>query len=497
MESENVIKKSGCDKYDYMLAASCGGLAGLFDIIFVGTPGDSKLQNAFGNKPNVFVKNAIDFFSKQKKDASKKLAKLPPEVQTELKQFARSYLMKGGRILFDREGVEIDWSQDYEDVEYVQLLSSCPDLVGIIFSVIDQFFEASDDLPILETENIIIFPNKTGSSLPYLYGNDYMAKIFCGFVNWIGYTLFRLDENRQKMIPEGSLVSGIAKTLIDVLNLCNFKKPDGEQLAKSLVDVYNQGIDAAFLLASSIPIILEELMIRGIWVIRQRFFRGQSWDECIPSEDNQDLRRMLIVGNGSFVLVDGTEAAVYGAKDKSWVTFFSHLNLIGVARFTILILKEAAIETGIFASYEGDPFFERLFGPLTDSDKERMAVIGNVIEEYKQALDAKQTLLDALEEYREAKEERIRIEAECQAKIEEIRKCREEMFKLVEEYLEEFLIAFEEGLSIIEEGIVENDEDKFIEGNVKIQKVLNRDIQFENKEEFDDLMDSDDEMLKL
>ena len=217
----------------------------------------------------------------------------------------------------------------------------------------------------------------------------------------------------------------------------------------------------------------------------------------MPSGNNKNLSRMLLVGNGAFVLVDGAEAAYHGVKAKDWTVFLSRVNLIGIAKFTILVLKEAVLESGIFTDASGDPFFEGLFGRMTDADKARLSTIGEYISSYKQALDYKRALKEALEEYEQAKEERIRIEAECEAKIKEIRKYREEMTAVVESYFEQYITAFDQGLSIMDKAIADNDENAFIEGNVLIQDTLNYETQFRNKEEFDELMSDEEADFKL
>ena len=42
--AEALFYHDKCDKYDYLLAAGCGVIAGLTDIFLVDTPKDSKLQ---------------------------------------------------------------------------------------------------------------------------------------------------------------------------------------------------------------------------------------------------------------------------------------------------------------------------------------------------------------------------------------------------------------------------------------------------------------------
>ena len=496
MGNETIIT-NGIDKYDYMLAAGSGALAGILDIIFVGQPGESKLGNRLGQAPDKYIEKAIDYFSQKKNEVDKNLDLLPKEYQSLLKDFAKDYLIKAGMKYAEAWSLSFDPEKEYTFEEYIQLLAKSADLVGIVFSIIEQFLETGEKQN--KQNNICILEKKPHGFVPYLYGNDYMAKLFCGFINWLSFMIQNLVVQKQKLVSDNSRLSGIIKLISDVLNMFDIKieLPEGKKLANYLIEIFEKGYTASFAIASSMPIIMEELLIRSFWLIRQRFSRGLEWEECMPSEKNPYVRRVLLVGNGSFVLVDGADAAVRGVRDNNWGTFIGRLNFIGLARFTVLALKEAALESGLFTDESGDPLFENVFGTLTDEDKAKMTAIVEMIAAYKKALDVKQALTDALDEFEEAKAERIRIEAECEEKIKEIRKYRAEMTEYVEKYLERYMIAFEVGLSLMEEGIKEDDEEKFLKGNVLIQKTLNHDVQFETKEEFDDLMNDDSESFKL
>jgi len=63
---------------------------------------------------------------------------------------------------------------------------------------------------------------------------------------------------------------------------CNFGDIDGKAFSETMITVFEEGYDFRFGAAMAIPVILEELSIRVIWVIRQKFGRGKSWRECIP-----------------------------------------------------------------------------------------------------------------------------------------------------------------------------------------------------------------------
>lgn len=114
---------------------------------------------------------------------------------------------------------------------------------------------------------------------------------------------------------------------------------------------------------------------------------------------------------------------------------------------------------------------------------------------YMAAVAVYDELKNALEEYKFAKEERIRIEAECEEAIALIRYYRQEMNAKVEEYLSEHMSTFEEGFSKMDDAILENDINGFISGNVAIQQCMGRDVQFSNMEEFDELMSSSDSLV--
>lgn len=140
---------------------------------------------------------------------------------------------------------------------------------------------------------------------------------------------------------------------------------------------------------------------------------------------------------------------------------------------------------------------EKIFGKLSDDDKQKITQFLAVAKEIVSAKDYIQTLKEALKEYKLAREERIRIETECEESILKIKQLRQEMTDTVEGYLEDYMLAFNAGFNLMDEGIAENDGEKYIQGNVLMQKKLGYDMQFESMEEFCLLMDDDEETFKL
>lgn len=94
-------------------------------------------------------------------------------------------------------------------------------------------------------------------------------------------------------------------------------------------------------------------------------------------------------------------------------------------------------------------------------------------------------LTTALKEADLAHEERLRIEAECNAAIEAIRNYRNEVEYLVNKYLSEYQAAFDLALDEMWVARGLGDADRFISGANIITQKLGGKLQFSNKAEFD------------
>ena len=68
------------------------------------------------------------------------------------------------------------------------------------------------------------------------------------------------------------------------------------------------------------PVFLTDLSIRLIWSIRRYFQYGKDLEDCIPLGSHEDLRVMLLMGNGTLCVMDGMDAWV-----RSGGTFLTFL----------------------------------------------------------------------------------------------------------------------------------------------------------------------------
>lgn len=100
-------------------------------------------------------------------------------------------------------------------------------------------------------------------------------------------------------------------------------------------------------------------------------------------------------------------------------------------------------------------------------------------------------LREALQEAALMHETRIEIEKECNESIAMMKQFRERMSSTVSDYLFIHTETFNAGVSAMDQAILEDDIDGFIRGNAMIQDILNYNVQFRTKDEFDALMYSD------
>ncbi|MCM1086612.1 MAG: hypothetical protein NC419_00530 [Muribaculaceae bacterium] len=142
----------------------------------------------------------------------------------------------------------------------------------------------------------------------------------------------------------------------------------------------------------------------------------------------------------------------------------------------------------------GASFAESAAVTASKSTAKLLGVVGGVAGAtlgYAAAVACYQEIATALKEAELAREERIRIEQECEKAIALIRQYRQEMNIMVSEYMTEHIQTFNQGFLEMDKAIMECDVNGFIRGNARIQECLGKEVQFRSQEEFDELMLSD------
>lgn len=487
------------EKTDFLLAASCGIVAGIIDVIFVGDPGNSMLQAVADKGTDQFVIRAARFFYDFDKRPKQKPKKKPDDLLKSI-----SYLEQAFPVNYDARfakdlKVDGDVLKDMAPKNHhLKSLAHSPDIIGLIFSIIDQYNSAGKASFIDRGKLIRAVPDrKSKNEYPYFYGSDHTSKFFCGFVNWFGHLLSDMVGSSSSRQPgkEGRGM-GIPVPFFELSQLLDSGDFDGNAFAQAMCKVYEEGYDFRFGVGAALPVVIEELFLRCVWTLRQRFYYRKAWTESLPSSKNSDFRFLLLISTATFNIVDSVDASVRAVNLKNgvtwnWLGFLSRLNYIGLTRMAGLIVKECAILAGdALGKSFCDPETE-IFDGMPDSEKAKMLSLSEQVRVYMECTDFRRFIAATIGEYNEARKMRLIVGEQTREEIARLESCRTEMIGAMEDYFSDYLEAFDEGFDYMDQGLVENDSDRFISGNNIIQTRLGTDPEFESQSEFDVLMDSE------
>ncbi len=324
--------KDQCDKYDYLAAVACGAVGGMIDIFLVGAPKSSTL----GNWTDKQVDNAVMGFAKAS-------GWNPRDGQQGNPASAIGFLEKQFKVNYDqRHSADVENLFDMSTRNHHMMsLSHSPDLVGLFFSLLNQFTSTSSF--IAEGQLVTI-----RSDTYELQGGNFVAKLFCGIANWFGHIMSDIAGSSGSRGNSGR-GAGVVIPFYELFQFCKFGSfrvgQDKQDLATIAVRAFQEGYDFRFGMASAIPVIITDLSIRLIWALRRRFQYGKALKECIPTHQHDDLRVMLLFGNGTLCVMDGIDAGI--RSGGNFLAFFMRLNIIAWFRFVTLVLKEVCIRLGL------------------------------------------------------------------------------------------------------------------------------------------------------
>ena len=125
-----------------------------------------------------------------------------------------------------------------------------------------------------------------------------------------------------------------------MLQFCEFGEfgKDRQSFATIAVRVFQEGYDFRHGIALAIPAMITELLTRLIWVVKRRFLHKEDWKNCIPSANNPELRRMLLIAHGTLCLCDATDAEIRSGGNI--IMFLTHTNFVAWLRLGTIALKE-------------------------------------------------------------------------------------------------------------------------------------------------------------
>lgn len=337
-----------CDKTDYILAAASGAICGVLDVFLVGKPGESPVGDI---TDKWFENRTMDFAKMCGWDG-----KDNPSLSSAIK-----YLEKKFKIPYDQRGAgdAASWIFDLNPKNHhFKSLGHNPTLMGLFFSILDQFSNTSH---FVSEGELISLQDADGSF--ELCGNSVPSKIFCGFINWFGHLVSDMSGSSSSKGRGMGIPSPLWSWTNDMIAIKRKLNLPVSEFDKSINDlalqIYKEGYDARFQAAQAIPVFINELLVRLFYSIR-RLMRYYSevekekrsfdllWKKCEPFS-NATVKRMLTVAHGTFCLIDTGDAIirgfVAGGGSFNAAEFLMRFNIVGIGRFTVSLYGEVTRRT--------------------------------------------------------------------------------------------------------------------------------------------------------
>lgn len=274
-----------------------------------------------------------------------------------------------------------------------------------------------------------------------------------------------------------------------------------------------------------LPVVLNDLIISAFYSAKRFLLQMKEKNiqsieelniinikECLPWK-NEAVRHMRMIGAATFTSLDLSASGIKAAiKNKNNPTGFALDFMQGINYWGLGNLALASNSEFMLAIQK----FQTMFLNFTESRKQKIignlpngkadwdmgkfametavsiAHIGTPIGFISAGIGVYDEIKKALSDLKIATEERIRAESICAERIQFIQENRAIMEDVISEYLYSKMQVFENAFFEMDKAITENNIERYILGNNKIQEELSEKNMFENMDEFEDLMLSDE-----
>lgn len=326
-DEDFTVKNAQCDKYDYMLAAACGSLAGLIDIVFVGVPKEGALTAKADKAINKCVERFAGFLGWNGPNGASDPTK--SAIGFLEKKFPVNYDQTSTNSTDPKRGTSGQVKNLSASNHHVRSVGHSPDIIGLFFSIYNQLTSTTS---FFDEGKIITIDSQTFE----LQGSNFISKIFAGFCNWLGH-LFSDMAGSSSAISRGSGIPMPFYSLLQLIDVGEFGQHK-QSFSTVAVKIFEQGYDFRHGLAMAVPVLISEVMTRLCWTVKRRYYHGDDWSQCMPNGSIPEVRRMLLISHGALCLIDGMDAGLRSGGEI--VLFMLRANLIAWVRFSHVGLKE-------------------------------------------------------------------------------------------------------------------------------------------------------------
>lgn len=449
---------------DYALAISSGILTGFIDSFFTGEFSFQRI-NQSGNKT---IESFVLKAARKKGFEGESLSQ------------AVKFLETNFPIAADQATNQFGGGFNHHLNDFTHHFSG----VGLICSILTQFTGAvygtdmtgSFQKVVLETDNPLI-------------GSTLTQKIQLGIINWI-YHMFSDMAGSSLSIAKGTLGTGVPGPIVSLIKelsalpVFTYPNENGQsELSLLIRDLFfagnsNTGNKPVFLSSEkfdlrteaglgnmlkeqAIPVLINETIVKTFYIlkslirlIKDRIRTKQKITKSDLAEvfktNTRTYNQMKLVADLTFTTMDLTDAAVRAAVESGGNTilfggkFVARCNLIGASRLALSVCREAS----------ADQIELQLLTEKRILTEKRAALYFDQLQEFKQKLN-----------------------------------------DLVLSDLRDEITEDIKGIQWIDTGLNTEDSDLTIQGCVLIQQRFQGEIQFESRDDFDQLMDSDESLM--
>lgn len=271
------------DRWDYAIAGTCGLFAAIIDLLFVKAP----------LKPTTAWTKEVDgIINRQVQRAFNRI--LPPDVSAELSRWntiGGADASNHTRLLGALPRTLNPWNHR------LRALSHDP-LLGFLFGVLDA---RRGTCTVAGKRGLKIYPTKQ---------KPIEEPWFRLFGRMFGH--LRSDANAPS--KAGNRGMGLPAPFMGLLRMFD-RLPAGEVDLGAQVDLmYAKGYDFRHFVATSIPALIMEAMMRAFYAVKQNALGASTFGECVtdtlPGTMNPRFRTMLFMGYGTMAAVNGGKVVV-------------------------------------------------------------------------------------------------------------------------------------------------------------------------------------------
>lgn len=374
------------DGIDYAIAVTCGIVTGIIDSFFVGE-WDFKNAKAISNKQ---INDKVMDFAKKDPEYmdfvnNKQKNNDPNRLDNAIEFLEKKYKLPGDGEYKDYKSFGVN-----DSTHHLDDFCHHPTLIGLICCILVQFSKNPTATYRTSTGAIIKLPIEVNQYGEFVSENKW-GKIFAGVINWF-FNIAQTVANRKGHLlsdmagsstsagkgNEGAGIPGSFLSLAKELSTLpcfkdtnfaeNLRKAyqngigsGNKQLdlgifnslfegASSKVDMRTEMAVSHELKRQSLPVIINEILVRGIYFIRRfilqmkekHSLREIDWKTTLPLK-NRTIVRMMTIATGTFTAVDIADAAIRAAvKSGGNPALFAtnlvlRVNFVGIGRFAIAL----------------------------------------------------------------------------------------------------------------------------------------------------------------